>query len=158
MLLKKPIASIILVLAVLIFGGVTLSRLSIELLPDVTQPTLLVSTEYPGAPAADVEYRINEPLEGVLASVRGVQNTRGIARQGQSLIFLTFNWGADLDLAFLNVREKLDLARAALPTQAERPQLIYSSASDEPIATIALTLKNAPNQNFSNRLSLKRWA
>ncbi len=158
MLLKKPIASIILVLAVLIFGGVTLSRLSIELLPDVTQPTLLVSTEYPGAPAADVEYRINEPLEGVLASVRGVQSTRGIARQGQSLIFLTFNWGADLDLAFLNVREKLDLARAALPTQAERPQLIYSSASDEPITTIALTLKNAPNQNFSNRLSLKRWA
>ncbi|MFA5667844.1 MAG: efflux RND transporter permease subunit [Balneolaceae bacterium] len=158
MLLKKPIASIILVLAVLIFGGVTLSRLSIELLPDVTQPTLLVSTEYPGAPAADVEYRVNEPLEGVLASVRGVQSTRGIARQGQSLIFLTFNWGADLDLAFLNVREKLDLARAALPTQAERPQLIYSSASDEPIATIALTLKNAPNQDFSNRLLLKRWA
>ncbi len=157
MLLKKPIASIILVLAVLIFGGVTLSRLSIELLPDVTQPTLLVSTEYPGAPAADVEYRINEPLEATLASVRGVQSTRGLARQGQSLVFLTFDWDTDLDLAFLNVREKLDLARAFLPMEASRPQLIYSSAADNPIATLGLSFKNETSESFENKLALKRW-
>lgn len=158
MLLHKPIASVILVLAVLIFGGVTLSRLSIELLPDVTQPTILVTTEYNGAPATEVEYRINEQLEGVLGSVRGVEEIRGIARQGQSLIFLTFDWGSDMDLAFLNVREKLDQARYLLPDQAGRPQLIYSSASDEPIATLALTLKNITDQSFDNRLEIKRWA
>lgn len=158
MLLRKPIASIILVLAVLIFGGVTLSRLSIELLPDVTEPTLLISTQYTGAPATDVEYRVNEPLERVLGSVRGIREVKGIARQGQSLIFLTFNWGMDMDLAFLNVREKLDQAQTFLPNQAGRPQLIYSSASDEPIATLALTLKNGSNQSFQNRLELKRWA
>lgn len=145
-------------LAVLIFGGITLSRLSIELLPDVNPPTLLVSTEYKGAPAADVEYRINERLEGTLASVRGVQETRSLSRQGQSLIFLTFRWGTDMDLAFLNVREKLDQARQLLPQNAERPQLVYSSASDEPIATIAVTLKNVSNQEFGNRLAAKRWA
>ena len=158
MLLRKPIASVILVLAVLIFGGITLSRLSIELLPDVTQPTILVSTEYTGAPATEVEYRINESLEGVLGSVRGVQSVQGLARQGQSLVFLTFNWGTDMDLAFLDVREKLDLARDFLPEEASRPQLIYSSASDEPIATIALTLKDVSNESFDNRLELKRWA
>lgn len=158
MLLQKPIASIILVLAVLIFGSVTLSRLSIELLPDVTEPTLLITTEYTGAPATDVEYRINEPLERVLGSVRGVREITGIARQGQSLIFLTFNWGMDMDLAFLDVREKLDQARYFLPNQAGRPQLIYSSASDEPIATLALTLKDVSNESFDNRLELKRWA
>jgi HAE1 family hydrophobic/amphiphilic exporter-1 len=146
------------VLAVLIFGGVTLSRLSIELLPDVTQPTILVTTEYNGAPATEVEYRINEQLEGVLGSVRGVEEIRGIARQGQSLIFLTFDWGSDMDLAFLNVREKLDQVRYLLPEQAGRPQLIYSSASDEPIATLALTLKNITDQSFDNRLEIKRWA
>ncbi|OAN62090.1 hypothetical protein A8B79_03880 [Balneola sp. EhC07] len=158
MLLRKPIASIILVLAVLIFGGITLSRLSIELLPNVNPPTLLISTEYKGAPAADVEYRINERLEGTLGSVRGVQETRSLSRQGQSLIFLTFKWGTDMDLAFLNVREKLDQARPLLPQNAERPQLVYSSASDEPIATIAVTLKDAENQSFGNRLATKRWA
>lgn len=158
MLLRKPIASIILVLAVLIFGGVTLLRLSIELLPDVTEPILLVSTEYVGAPASDVEYRVNEPLERVLGSVRGIREVKGIVRQGQSLIFLTFNWGMDMDLAFLNVREKLDQAQYFLPNQAGRSQLIYSSASDEPIATLALTLKNISNQSFQNRLELKRWA
>ncbi len=158
MLLRKPIASIILVFAVLIFGSITLSRLSIELLPDVNPPTLLISTEYKGAPAADVEYHINERLEGTLGSVRGVQQTRSLSRQGQSLIFLTFKWGTDMDLAFLNVREKLDQVRPLLPQNAERPQLVYSSASDEPIATIAVTLNNASNQDFSNRLATKRWA
>ena len=158
MLLRKPIASVILVLAVLIFGGVTLSRMSIELLPDVTQPTILVSTEYIGAPATEVEYRVNEQLEGILGSVWGVEEIRGIARQGQSLIFLTFDWGSDMDLAFLNVREKLDQVRYLLPEQAGRPQIIYSSASDEPIATLALTLKNISSQSFDNRLEIKRWA
>ncbi|WP_018127612.1 efflux RND transporter permease subunit [Balneola vulgaris] len=158
MLLRKPIASIILVLAVLIFGGITLSRLSIELLPDVSAPTLLVTTEYKGAPAADVEYRVNEPLEGVLSSVRGVRSTKGIARQGQSLIFLQFDWGTDMDLAFLDVREKLDQARQRLPQNAERPQLVYSSASDEPIATIALTLNKVQEPTFDDRLAIKRWA
>ncbi|MBO6801576.1 MAG: efflux RND transporter permease subunit [Balneola sp.] len=158
MLLHKPIATVIIVIAILIFGGLALSRLSIELLPDVTQPTILVSTEYVGAPATEVEVRINEQMEGVLGSVRGVEEIRGIARQGQSLIFLTFDWGSDMDLAFLNVREKLDQARYLLPDLAERPQLIYSSASDEPIATLALTLKDVESQSFENRLEIKRWA
>lgn len=158
MLLKKPIATVIIVLAVLIFGGLSLSRLSIELLPDVTQPTILVSTEYVGAPATEVEYRINEQLEGILASVRGVEEIRGIARQGQSLIFLTFDWGNDMDLAFLNVREKLDQARYLLPEQAKRPQLIYSSASDEPIATLSLSTKGSEASSFTHRLEIKRWA
>jgi len=158
LLLKKPIASVILVLAVLIFGGIALERLSIELMPDIDRPTLLVRTDYSGAPASEVEFRITEQLEGMLSGVRGVQEIEALSRQGQSLIFLTFEWGFDMDIAFLNVREKLDQARYGLPAQAERPQLVYSSASDEPIATIALQLANVSNQEFSNRLSLKRWA
>ena len=158
MLLKKPIASVILVLAVLIFGSIALERLSIELMPDIARPTLLVRTDYAGAPASEVEFRITEQLEGVLSGVRGVQEIESLSRQAQSLTFLTFEWGFDMDIAFLNVREKLDQARYLLPAQAERPQLIYSSASDEPIATIALQLSSVSNQEFSNRLSLKRWA
>jgi len=158
LLLKKPIASVILVLAVLIFGSIALERLSIELMPDIARPTLLVRTDYSGAPASEVEFRITEQLEGVLSGVRGVQEIESLSRQSQSLTFLTFEWGFDMDIAFLNVREKLDQARYLLPAQAERPQLIYSSASDEPIATIALQLSSVSNQEFSNRLSLKRWA
>ncbi|MFN1835981.1 efflux RND transporter permease subunit [Balneola sp. MJW-20] len=158
MLLKKPIASVILVLAVLIFGGITLDRLSIELLPDVARPSILVRTDYTGAPASDVELRVTEPLEGVLSSVRGVKEIEALSRQGQSLIFLTFEWGYNMDIAFLNVREKLDLARSQLPGEAERPQLVYSSASEDPIATIALRLSTVSNETFDNRLALKRWA
>ncbi|RNC79564.1 MAG: efflux RND transporter permease subunit [Balneola sp.] len=158
MLLRKPIASVIIVLAVLIFGGISLSRLSVELLPDVSQPSLLISTEYIGAPASEVEYRINEPLEGIMGSVKGVKEIRGLARQGKSLLFLTFNWGTDMDLAFLNVREKLDQARYLLPEQSERPQIIYASGSDQPVATLSLSNKNQEIQSFSDQLELKQWA
>jgi len=157
-MLKRPITAFILVLTVFIFGGIALNRLSVELLPDVERPTMLVRTDYTGAPASEVEYRINEPLEGVLSSVRGVQEIRGLTRQGQSLIFLTFAWGTDMDLVFLNVREKLDQVRSLMPQQAARPQLIYSSASDEPIATLAVSFRDVSNREFSNRLKLKRWA
>ncbi|MEO1023336.1 MAG: efflux RND transporter permease subunit [Bacteroidota bacterium] len=156
MLLQKPIASAILVFAVLLFGGVALSRLSIELMPDVAEPTLLVRTDYAGAPASDVELRINEPLEGVLSGVRGVQAVRSLARQGQGLVFLTFNWGTDMDIAFLNVREKLDQVRFFLPEEADRPQLIYTSASDQPIAILAVTLKGVEQPTIEQQLALKR--
>lgn len=158
MLLRRPIAAIILVLAVFIFGGITLQRLSIELLPDVARPTILVSTTYRGAPATEIELRVNEPLEQLLSSVRNLKGIEALSRQGQGLIYLHFEWGTNMDLAFLNVREKLDQGSNLIPEEADRPQLIYSSASEEPIAVIGLQLKDRSNSEFDNKLELKRWA
>jgi HAE1 family hydrophobic/amphiphilic exporter-1 len=156
--IKRPIASSILVIAILIFGGLSLTRLSVDLLPDATQPSLLVSVVYPGAPASEVELRINESLDAILSSVRGVDEVYSIARQGQSLIYLSFGWGTNMDLAFLDVREKLDQARFLLPEEAERPQLLYSAATNDVLATIALRLRNYPEPDFQQKLELKRWA
>jgi len=63
-----------------------------------------------------------------------------------------------MDLAFLNVREKLDQVQFILPEQASRPQLIFNTTSDEPIAVLAITSKTRPNDEFDTRLALKRWA
>lgn len=147
-----------LILATLIFGGIALSNLSVNLLPDVDSPTLLVRTDWSGAAPREVEQRINEPLEGLLSTVQGLENIHGFARQGQSVISLTFRWGQNMDLAFLNVREKLDQVRFLLPEQAGRPQLVHNTASDEPIAVLGISSKDRSNQDFETRLSLKRWA
>ena len=158
MLLNRPITAIMLILATLIFGGIALSNLSVNLLPDVDSPTLLVRTDWSGAAPREVEQRINEPLEGLLSTVQGLENIHGFARQGQSVISLTFRWGQNMDLAFLNVREKLDQVRFLLPEQAGRPQLVHNTASDEPIAVLGISSKERSNQDFETRLSLKRWA
>lgn len=147
-----------LIIAVLIFGGIALSNLSVNLLPEVDSPTLLVRTDWSGAAPREIEQRINEPLEGLLGTVQGLQSTHGFARQGQSVISLRFNWGENMDLAFLNVREKLDQVRYMLPEQAERPQLIQNSSSDEPIAVLGITAAGQQEIDFNTRLSLKRWA
>jgi len=157
-LLKRPIAAFMLILATLIFGAIALSELSVSLLPEVDSPTLLVRTDWSGAAPKEVEQRINEPMEAVLSTVQGLENVHGFSRQGQSIISLQFRWGQNMDLAFLNVREKLDQIRFQLPEQADRPQLVQNNASDEPIAVLGITSTQEENPDFHTRLNLKRWA
>ncbi len=158
MLLNRPITAIILILAAFIFGSLALNELSVDLLPDVDSPNLVVRTDWQGASPREVETRINERLEAVLSTIPGIAEVHGFARQGQSVIYLNFRWGHNMDLAFLNVREKLDQAQYAMPEQASRPQLIFNTTADEPIAVLAITSKDRPNDEFDTRLSLKRWA
>ncbi|SHF43749.1 hydrophobic/amphiphilic exporter-1, HAE1 family [Fodinibius roseus] len=147
-----------LILATLIFGTIALSELSVSLLPEVDSPTLLVRTDWSGAAPREVEQRINEPMEAVLSTVKGLESVHGFARQGQSIISLRFKWGQNMDLSFLNVREKLDQIRYTLPEQADRPQLVQNTASDEPIAVLGVTSLNESDPDFGTRLNLKRWA
>ena len=158
MLLNRPITAFILILAAFIFGGLALKELSVDLLPDVDSPNLVVRTDWQGASPKEVETRINERLEAVLSTIPGIQNVHGFARQGQSVIYLNFRWGHNMDLAFLNVREKLDQVQYMMPEQASRPQLIFNTTADEPIAVLAVTSKDRPNEDFETRLALKRWA
>lgn len=158
MLLKRPITAFMIILATLIFGGVALSSLSVNLLPEIDSPELLIRTDWSGAAPREVEQRINEPLEGLMSTIPGIESVKGFARQGQSIVSLRFKWGHNMDLAFLNVREKLDQVRFSLPQEAERPQLIHSSASDEPVAVLGVTSKTQPQPDFETRLALKQWA
>ncbi|NBC03785.1 MAG: AcrB/AcrD/AcrF family protein, partial [Bacteroidetes bacterium] len=157
MLLNRPITAIILILAAFIFGGLALNELSVDLLPDVDSPNLVVRTDWQGASPREIENRVNERLEAVLSTIPGIERVHGFARQGQSIIYLNFRWGHNMDLAFLNVREKLDQVQYSLPEQAERPQLIFNTTADEPIAVLAVTSKDRPNEQFDTRLDLKRW-
>jgi len=158
LLLNRPITAVILILATFIFGGLALSELSVDLLPDVDSPTIVVRTDWQGASPREIETRINERLEAILSTIPGIERVHGFARQGQSVVYLTFRWGHNMDLAFLNVREKLDQVQFILPEQASRPQLIFNTTSDEPIAVLAITSKTRPNDAFDTRLALKRWA
>ncbi len=147
-----------LILATLIFGTIALGELSVNLLPEVDSPNLLVRTDWSGAAPREIEQRINEPMEAILSTVQGLESVHGFARQGQSIISLRFKWGQNMDLSFLNVREKLDQARFMLPEQVDRPQLVHNTASDEPIAVLGISAGNRMDVDFDTRLNLKRWS
>ena len=129
------------VVAIVLFGMVSLSRLKLNLLPDISYPTLTVRTELTGAAPAEVENLITKPIEETVGVVRNVRLVRSVSRSGQSDVTIEFLWGTDMDIAGIDVREKLDIL--FLPLEAARPLLLRFDPSSEPIIRLGLLFKDA---------------
>jgi HAE1 family hydrophobic/amphiphilic exporter-1 len=128
--------------AIALFGFVSLSRLKLNLLPDLSYPTLTIRTELVGAAPLEVETLITRPVEEAVSIIRNVREVRSVSRAGQSDVTLEFLWGTDMDLAGIDVREKLDLLQ--LPLEAKRPLLLRFDPSSEPVLRLALLDEKAP--------------
>ncbi len=134
--MRRPVTVSMITLAALIFGLVSLSRLPLNLLPEISYPTLTVQTEYPDAAPAEVEKLITEPLEEAISVIQGLRELRSVSRPGVSEITLEFGWKTAMDFAALDVREKIDMIR--LPADAGSPVLLRYDPSLDPILRIGL--------------------
>ncbi len=123
-------------LSLLLFGWIALGELRINLLPDLSYPTLTVRTEYTGAAPSEIENLITEPVEEVVGVVKGLRKLRSVSRTGQSDVVLEFAWGTDMDLASIEVRDKLEVLR--LPLEADKPVLLRFNPSTEPVMRLVL--------------------
>ncbi|MBW8808331.1 MAG: efflux RND transporter permease subunit, partial [Lysobacter sp.] len=92
----------------LLFGLIALNSLKVNLLPDLSYPTLTVRTEYAGAAPTEIETLISEPLEEAVGVVKGLRKLKSVSRTGQSDVVLEFAWGTDMDQASLEVRDKME--------------------------------------------------
>ncbi len=119
----RPIFTIMVVLIVIILGGVSLSRLPIDLMPDITFPRLSVSTTYENASPEEMEELVTRPIEEAMRAVPGVEEVSSISSEGSSNVRVTFTWGTDLDAASNDVRDRLDRVIPRLPDDADRPRL-----------------------------------
>ncbi len=120
----------------LLFGFIALRDLKVNLLPDLSYPTLTVRTEYTGAAPTEIENLITEPVEEAVGVVKNLRRLRSVSRTGQSDVILEFAWGTDMDRAGIEVRDKLELLR--LPLEAEKPVLLRFDPSTEPIMRLGL--------------------
>jgi len=127
--------------AVVLFGMVSLNRLSVNLLPDISYPTITIRTELTGAAPLEVENLITKPVEEAVGVIRNVRLVRSVSRSGQSDVTLEFTWGTDMDIAGVDVREKVDILE--LPLQARRPMLLRFDPSSEPIMRLGLQRKES---------------
>lgn len=134
--IRRPVTVTMFMVAAVVFGVVAFDRLPINLLPDITYPTLTIRTEYPGAAPGEVENLISKPIEEAVGVVSGVVRTSSISRPGLSDVILEFEWGTNMDFASLDVREKLDMIN--LPRDAEVPILLRFDPSLDPIMRVAL--------------------
>ena len=133
----RPVTIVMLMVAMVLFGSIAFQRLPINLLPDITYPTLTVRTEFVGAAPNEIENLISEPVEEAVGVVSGVVRVSSISRPERSDVILEFEWGTNMDFAGLDVREKIDLLN--LPQTAEKPILLRFDPSLDPILRIALS-------------------
>ena len=156
---RRRVTIAMMTLTLVLFGLISLSSLKVELLPDLSYPTLTVRTDYEGAAPAEVETLISQPAEEALGIVKGLRKLKSISRTGQSDVVLEFAWGTDMQQAGLDVRDKMETLQ--LPLEAKAPVLLRFNPSTQPIMRLALSSKQeAGNEADAIRrlMELRRYA
>jgi len=131
--IRRPVLTIVMALAIVLFGGIGLSFLGVREYPAVDPPIITVSTSYTGANANVVESQITEPLEEAVSGIPGIRTMTSTSRQGRSTISLEFEVGDDLERAANDVRDKVSGAIGRLPEDANPPRVSKADASASPI-------------------------
>src|SRR5437867_3027570 len=134
--LRRRVTVTMCAIALVVFGIVAFTRLPINLLPNISYPSLTVETRYQGAAPAEIESLVSRPVEEVVGVVAGVQRLISVSRPGLSQVTLEFGWGRNMDFAALDVREKLDLVR--LPRESGKPIVLRLDPNNDPILRLYL--------------------
>jgi HAE1 family hydrophobic/amphiphilic exporter-1 len=129
----------------MLFGFIALGNLKVNLLPDLSYPTLTVRTEYTGAAPAEIETLITEPVEEAVGVVKNLRKLKSISRTGQSDVVLEFAWGTNMDQASLEVRDKMEALN--LPLEAKSPVLLRFNPSTEPIMRLVISARTDPSSD-----------
>ena len=134
---RRRVSVVMACLAVVAFGIVAYERLALELFPDITYPSITVQTEFPDTAPQEVENLLTRPVEEAVGVLRGLQTIHSVSRPGISEVTLEFEWGSDMDMLSMEVREKLD--RLILPVEATDPVVLRFDPSLDPIVRLALS-------------------
>ena len=136
---QRPVLTVMVALIVIIVGIVSFRRLPIDLMPDITYPTLSISTEYENASPEEVEELITRIIEEAMSAVPGVEEVSSVSAEGRSNVRVTFVWGTDLDAASNDIRDRLDRIINRLPEDSERPRLRKFDLASFPILILGVS-------------------
>lgn len=137
LVVKRPVSIFMGMIAVLILGFVSLTKLPIDFLPDMELPYITVSTKYENAGPEEVEKSVTRIIENAVATVSGIKNITSTSKEGESTVFVEFNWKTDLANATADIREAIDSAKNSLPDDAESPTVLKFSTDTMPMMEIA---------------------
>jgi len=137
--IKRAITFTMVYVFVIGFGLFGLSRLKIDLYPDITFPVIAIITTYTGVGPADMETLVTKPIEEAVASVENIKHIRSQSKLGASLILAEFDWGIDLDKSEKDIRNNVDFIRDYLPDEASEPLIIAFDPQKMPILFMSVS-------------------
>ncbi|MGC9365769.1 MAG: efflux RND transporter permease subunit [bacterium] len=132
----RPVFTAMLFLALMVLGIISVFNLPYELLPDITKPEISIVTMYSGASPEIVEREVTTRIEEAVYGIKGVMDVKSVSTEGKSLVTVYFHRSSDVDASLLQLREKLDAAYWSFPDQAERPNIMTTGPSSQPIMGI----------------------
>lgn len=141
---KRPILTTVIFLVIITLGIVSFWRLSIDLMPEVTYPTISVITNYSNVGPQEMEELVTRPIEEALAAVQGVEEITSSSSEGTSSVRVSFAWGTDLDVAANDVRDRIDRVMGRLPEDITRPMIRKFDLSAFPIMMIGISSNMNP--------------
>ena len=157
--IHRPITMFMLSATVVLLGLISLTRLPVDLLPDVSFPSITVRVGYPGVGPLEIEELVVRPLEQALAAVPGVEQINSTASEGSGTVRLNFAWGTELNEAADEVRTRIDRIRGRMPEDADPPTIFKFDANSQPIMGIGVegsydrvTLRELATNDLSPRL------
>lgn len=140
-LISRPVAVLMTFTAAVILGLIAYRSLPVSLMPDIPIPEVTVTITYPNSSARELENIIVRPLRAQIMQTGHLNELRSETRDGSATIILRFNYGTNVDYAFIEVNEKIDGAMTSLPRDMERPGVIKASATDIPVFYLDLSLR-----------------
>ena len=153
---RRPVTVVVFFVALVIFGVISFRELPVDLLPDLSFPTLTIRTEYPGVAPADVETFVTTPIEDAVGIVSGLVDISSVSRAGLSDVIMEFAWGTDMDFAAIDVREQL--AQLGLPGGAEDPILLRFDPALDPIMRISVGSATPGDVTLADQAGLRLLA
>lgn len=139
---KQPVTNLMIFCAIIIIAFYSLTRLGIDMMPEIEPPAITVIASYPGANPEDVEIKVTEPLENQLATTPGLEKLTSRSLEGASLITLKFKWGINLDEASNDIRDRIELAKRVLPDipdEMDNPFIVKFNTALIPILFMGVT-------------------
>ena len=149
--IHRPVLTWVLTIAIILFGAISFTYLSVREYPNIDPSIISISTSYTGASAEVIETQITEPLEDAVSSVPGIRAINSTSREGRSGISIEFELGVDLETAADDVRDKVSGAIGDLPADADPPSVAKADADAMPILMINI---NSPSRDLLNLTAL----
>src|SRR5688572_29878559 len=136
--IERPVTMFMLSGVIILIGAVSLARLPVDLMPDVSFPSITVRVGYAGVGPLEMEELVTRPLEQAMSAVSGLERLESTSSEGSSRVTLNFAWGTDLNEAADDVRNRLDRIRGRLPEEADAPVMFKFDANAQPIMGVGV--------------------
>jgi hydrophobic/amphiphilic exporter-1 (mainly G- bacteria), HAE1 family len=144
--IRRPVFASVVFLILTLVGAVSFLRLPVDLMPDISLPSITVSTQYAGVGPEEMEELISIPMERALASTPAVKEIISNSSEGSSSIRISFEWGTDIEVALDDVRTRVDRARGQLPLEATAPSIFKFDVTAFPIMALGVSSEMPPRE------------